>query len=189
MRIHNPQVVKAAGITLLEVLISVLLLCVGIFGALKLQITALIAARHAAYTSNALDLANELATNMCSNPEQMRVDGSSPFLRIDYRADRDSINPGTSCFANACRPDQLAAADIANWLHNLTRQLPNARALVCQDHRSWDRNKQQLRWECNGDQRESGAATVVIKLGWAENNEAAGPSSPRVALPVLAQTN
>ena len=188
MRIDSIQVNNATGITLIEVMISVMLLSVGLLGALKLHIHALVMIRQSAHLSTALDLANELATGMRSNPQPVRGDGSIAFLPIDYRASRDPPPTPGDCLTHVCRAEQLRAADVAHWLQSIRQQLPNVRAVVCQDDNSWDRGRQQLRWECNLGQAGFGAVTV-IKLGWSDNHEAAELSAPRIAVQVLPETN
>lgn len=188
MRIYTLHTANITGISLIEVLVSILLLSVGVLGALKLQMQALLITRQSGYAGTALDLADELATSMRSNPGQMRANGSSPYFNIDYRADRDSIKDAPACFASACLPAQRAKADIAGWLHSLSAQLPNARAVVCQDSHAWDQNQERLRWECSAEQRGS-TAVAVIKLGWADTAETTALPAPRIALPVFPAIN
>ena len=188
MRIYTLHTARITGISLLEVLISILLLSIGIFGALKLQMHALIITRQSAYAGTALDLADELATSMRSNQGQMRADGSSSYLNIDYRADRDPINDIPACFANACLPTQRAAADIAGWLTHLKAQLPNVRAVVCRDSHAWDHEKERLRWECSADRSDQNVV-VAIKLGWTDTAETGTQPAPRLSLPVFPEFN
>lgn len=182
MRIHNRQTTNTTGMTLLEVLISVMLLSIGLLGALRLHMHALLTMRQSAYLGSALDLANELATTMREHNKHTRADGSGLFLHIDYRADRDPLPHAGSCLARDC-----PAADIAHWLHNIAQQLPRVRAVVCQDDSSWDSKQQRLRWECSPSPAGSGV-NPVIKLGWTDNSELP-ESPPRIAVLVLPETN
>jgi type IV pilus assembly protein PilV len=188
----KPPIDQRAGFTLIEVLISILVLSIGIIGAVKMQMNSIQATQQSNYFSAAVELATEIADKMRSNGDQMRST-SSPFLKVNFQADKDHIEPTTTCFNVNCAPDQLAQSDITEWLQNIRTSLPNARAVICHDDAPWDSSNHSLTWACSATGNNS---SVVIKLGWAEKNEAIQTaqttgliSPPRLAIAVIPYIN
>jgi type IV pilus assembly protein PilV len=171
-----------SGFALVEVLISILVLSVGMIGAIKMQTNALQTTQHSHYFNVALQLATEMADEMRSNDDQMRLSEANPFLQVAFQAGKEAIKATTLCFDINCTPDQLAASDIAEWLQDLNAALPNVRAVICLDDTAWDSVQHDLIWGCSalGNQ-----ASAVIKLGWTEKDEASPDSPPRLVIPVV----
>ncbi|MEJ6592085.1 MAG: type IV pilus modification protein PilV [SAR86 cluster bacterium] len=92
--------------TLIEVLISVLILSVGLLGASGLQLRGLDANRNAFFRTEATQLANDIANSIQVNKTTSYSDialTTTPTVVID-------------CTANNCSPTQMAAYDTAQWL-------------------------------------------------------------------------
>lgn len=105
---------SAAGFTLLEVLIAVLVLSIGLLGLAGLQITSL-KFNHSAYMrTSATNLAYEMADRMRVN-RQAALDGE--YNGVDFPAPPE-CNP-------ALTPDGSAAQDILTWRHALICTLPS----------------------------------------------------------------
>jgi type IV pilus assembly protein PilV len=106
---------SAAGFTLLEVLIAVLVLSIGLLGLAGLQITSL-KFNHSAYMrTSATNLAYEMADRMRVN-RQAVLDGE--YDGVDFPAPPEECNP-------ALTPDGSAAQDILTWRHALICTLPS----------------------------------------------------------------
>jgi len=92
--------------TLIEVLISVLILSVGLLGASGLQLRGLDANRNAFFRTEATYLASDIADRIQVNKTTTYSDvalTTTPAVVID-------------CTANNCSPTQMAAYDTAQWL-------------------------------------------------------------------------
>lgn len=170
-----------AGFSLIEVLISIVVLSFGIFGAMKTQLLSIQMSQQSNFYSTATELASDMAERIRRNPHQAN---SSPFLNIHFQAS-DGIPESTDlCHHNSCSLDQSANADMVEWMQNIATALPNARAVICRDSSPWNSSTGSLTWDCSGDEH----ASVVIKLGWAEHHsveEHAGANpAPRFALAV-----
>ncbi|NHZ82808.1 type IV pilus modification protein PilV [Massilia sp. CCM 8695] len=178
----------AGGFTLTEVLVAVLLLAVGILGALGLQVAALRTRQGISLMSRGVQLATSLAERMQANAGQMRRDDlGNPYLQLRYDAADGTPPPAPAgCYgAGSCSSAQLAQFDIADTVAALHAGFPGGRIAVCRDATVWDDGRRALAWECAS----AAGAPVVIKLGWrarradgAADAAPGAPSAPAVAL-------
>ncbi|MET3123310.1 type IV pilus assembly protein PilV [Oxalobacteraceae bacterium GrIS 2.11] len=171
------------GFTLTSVLISLLILSIGVIAALKMQVAAIQATQQYTYFKSALILASDIADKIRSNFNQSQNININQFLTINFRAEKDKVDAEPMCFDIGCTPDQLVSSDIAEWLSNISKALPNARAVVCRDTEPWSNSKNGFNWECKSSNQYSG---VVIKLGWADKESQEFDLPPKVAIPVAA---
>lgn len=157
------------GFSLIEVLVSVLVLAIGIIGTAGMQLAAMRTGTQSSFQSAAVQLAGELADRMRANSASMKSpDAGNPYLGIDFQGGpAQGAGPSTSCYGNACSSQELAQFDIQAWQGRLAAALPNARALVCRDARPWDSSAQAFTWDCAA---EDGNASLVIKIGWQGKN-------------------
>lgn len=180
---------RAAGFSMVEVLVSILVLAVGVIGAAGMQLGALRTATQSHLHSNALQLAAELADRMRANDDRMRQDDAdNPFLGLDYNAaDGPPSAPGTYCYNSDCDAAALAAFDLYEWQQRIHDAFPGGRAVICRDSTPWDSSGGRLQWDCNGTG--AGSASLVIKIGWkgketdgSLSSDVEGESIPAVAL-------
>jgi len=182
--------VRAKGFSLIEVLISILILTLGAVGAIGLQLASIRTSQQSAFHAIAVNLANELAEKMRANDTQMKLpDGLNVFSSIKYNALTDG-NPSSSvlCYSSLanCNPTELAKADIYEWLTRIKNSLPGAHVVVCRDLAPYDESKKKLTWTCSSD----GSASFVIKIGWSAKNldgtliEKDGIAPPNLAIAV-----
>lgn len=153
------------GFSLVEVLVSIMVLAVGVIGAAGMQVTALRTAQQSGLQSTGLQLAAELADRMRANDEQMRrADGDNVFVGLDYQATEGAPDaPSADCFVRACSAHEQAEFELYGWLQRVRDSLPGARAVVCRDSTPWDDASGRLTWTCD----EEGSGSLVIKIGWA----------------------
>jgi len=168
-----------AGFTLLEVLVAVLMLALGMVGGVAMHLHAMRARHESALLSNAVQLAAATVERLRANPQQV-----ASYLQLDYDALATPIPgmPSENCFAQACDPATLAAADLYDIKRLAATQLPGGRVRVCRDGASWQGGR--LRWACGAD----ADAPIVVKVGWQMRRpdgtraEEAGTELPVVAL-------
>ncbi|MCC7601166.1 type IV pilus modification protein PilV [Janthinobacterium sp. FW305-129] len=179
----------ADGSSLVEVLVSLLLLALGLLGASILQLNSLRARHESALLSAGAQLAAGMAERMRANSVLMNgPDTGNPYLKVEYAAadGADAGGGAPDCFgAAACGAAELAQFDIAEWKQVLQSALPGARLRICRDLAAWDAAAQGLHWACSGGK----GAPIVIKLGWRTRLsdgqpavDAANESLPRLAL-------
>lgn len=188
---------EAAGSTLIEVLVSIVILSFGLLGMAGLQAAALRDHREARLQASAVRLATDLAERMRGNPAvaARRGPGSNPYLQSRTRA--APAGATFDCVAARCAtPEQVAAWDTAEWLQRVFAPesgLPDARVTVCFDERPYDGDGLPA-WHCSGT-----GDILWIKLGWrrastdrSRTGSAAfdrvddADSRPSVSVPVMA---
>ena len=172
---HCPySLLNAHGFSLAEVLVALVILCLGILGAIKMQLASLQATQQNRFYSTGMLLATDMAEKICSN-----VDAINLFLEVDsQQSNAAKADLNYPCYSKPCTPTELAHADIAEWLQQMSRSLPDARALICRDSAPWNDTTHSLNWQCSSDSQ----ASIIIKIGWRDKN-AAG-QAPRIALAV-----
>ncbi len=183
------------GFTLIEVLISMLLLSFGIIGAIKMQLVAMQTSQQSHFYSIAVASSADIAGKIRSYHEQIRLANLHRGLDPDWSDSSDSsdspdLNPSLAidfqsgsekssiinCISARC--GQLEADISEWWLQHLHTALPNARAVICRDSSPWNNDTQSLVWDCaSGDD-----ASVVIKIGWADPGDDDDIPPPRLAV-------
>jgi type IV pilus assembly protein PilV len=183
------------GFSLIEVLISVFVLTAGIIGAAGMHLTALRTTQQSVFHSNALHFAVELADGMRANIDRMHLpDKDNPYLRVDHQSAASSSSetrPDCHAQSASCNDVELAQSDIDEWLNRIDSTLPGGRVRICRDSAPWNAAAQAFGWDCSAGA--SGAAPVVIKIGWTDKHHddtsADGTMSfaPAVAMAVSVQ--
>lgn len=126
----------ASGFTLIEMLVTVVVLSIGLLGLAALQARGQ-QFNHMAYSrSQATLLAYELGDKMranwaCARGPVILAGGATPLTGCNtgYAAATgvplliDNSAVSTACDDNPCTPAQLMAYDLANWGYNLERML------------------------------------------------------------------
>lgn len=168
------------GFSLIEILVSLLILSLGICGALRMQLLSMQTSMQSNLYSTAMELISDMAERMRSNHGSWPSTSLNPFTQVQFQSDDDNQSASGSCYVARCAPDQLAATDIAQWLQQVEATLPNARAVICRDSSPWNSATGELNWDCAVDDN----ASIVIKLGWADQHDADVNPPPRLAVAV-----
>ena len=191
---------KASGFSLVEILISIIVLSFGLLGMVGLQAAALQANRESRIQSSAVRLARELGELMRSNKKigTATTVATNPYLiDYDYASSATVTAAPTNCFTGDCysEPDTAAAQldlakfEVQDWLTRVTTDLPGAKVKVCFDATPFDASGTP-QWTCS----DSGGV-AVIKIGWTKastNKSKTGAAAfekatvPSVILPVTA---
>lgn len=104
---------RSSGFSLIEMLVSLLILATGLLGMIGLLIESQRAERTAAYRAAAAHLASDIAERMRANPLAAAAYASGAG------ADHGCVNG-----ASDCAPADLAADDLHRWQGDIARQLP-----------------------------------------------------------------
>jgi len=108
---------KHRGDTMIEVLVTVIILAVGVLGAAAMQVTTIQNLNSSYSASVAAMVAEDFSERMRANPVAALAD--------DYV--HDSAPDGfPNCVANACTLTQLASYDVGSWWQVMTGVLPVA---------------------------------------------------------------
>lgn len=156
-----------SGFSLIEVLISIIVLSFGLLGMVGLQAAALQANREARAQSTASSLARELAEMMRGNKDIGLLTSANPYFG-DFSS---PLAPATTAYCMNVATSTTACADttaIANaqmteWLSRVDSELPGARVRICVDSQPFDPSNGTPRWICTAT---GPGTTTVIKMGW-----------------------
>lgn len=169
---------RARGFSLVEVLISIIILSIGLLGMVALQAAALQGNRSARVQSVAVTLARELADMLRGNKDVaiQKAFASNPYLGdfsakpLVPRTTSNCLKPGNSCPFNPLMPidgqTEVAAAQMTDWLARVDESLPGARVVVCFDDTPFDPSTGLPQWGCTP----SVDATMMIKIGWTQGS-------------------
>lgn len=178
------------GFSLVEVLVSIVVLAIGVIGAAGMQLAAQRAVQQAAFQNFAVQLGAEIADAIRAAGRQA-VSAEEILAHVDYRsADHGELPaPEKLCYAQDCDAQEFLRFEVYEWKRRIRNALPGGRLQVCRDVAHENAAVDRLSWDCNETQ-ESGAP-LVIKLGWRSRNpdgtigmDAGGEFPPLVALTV-----
>jgi type IV pilus assembly protein PilV len=148
----NTPVKSARGFSLIEVLVTWVLIATGVLGMAKMQATALSSTQTARVRSLIALQAGSLAAAMRAN----RAYWAAGLAPARFTAAGTQVSdPGgvlsatVACTASPCTPAQLAADDVQHWIGALNAQFPSYTAAVncaaaagtpvsCDIHLSWN---------------------------------------------------
>ncbi|MBI3381239.1 MAG: type IV pilus modification protein PilV [Aquabacterium sp.] len=122
---------RQRGATLIEVLVSILLLALGVLAMAAMQANAVQFGKTSEFRSLATLLANDLADRMRAN-HPASADMKAYNLTDAYsRPTQAPADAQTACTGTTkCTFDQMAAYDLAQWRRNVYDQLPEGTAYV-----------------------------------------------------------
>jgi len=153
-----------AGFTMMEVLVSIVIITVGLLGIAGLQALSLRSTAGAGLRTIATQLAYDMADRMRSNPEGISVGA------YDTTASPTSV---PACYTGTCSFQQIAQQDLQDWLTSVQAQLPDGQAVICRDGTDPE-NATSTATACDNDPK----APYYIKMFWKEvNDETVGASA------------
>jgi type IV pilus assembly protein PilV len=162
---------RSRGFSLLEVLISMLILSFGLLGMVGLQAAALQANRQARIQATAGSLAHELAEMMRGNKDVglLTTAAANPYLGnysvfIPLPTNPSyclNVDPAATRCSNAT---EIAKAQMTEWLTRVRAELPDAYVEVCVDSAPFNATGMP-RFGCNNT---GAGAPIVIKMGWSQ---------------------
>lgn len=174
---------RQRGFSLIEVLVSIVVLCFGVLGMVGLQAASLQANREARLQSTAVRLAEEMAEMMRGNKAQAIALTNNPYLfDVNSGSTLTVTNCGLPGGSGTCDTGELVAKrDVYEWLTRAVTgvknsagtmltppELPGARVVICQDSAPYD-SSGLPQWTCSGT-----GETIVLKIGWTRGNTLRG---------------
>lgn len=171
---------QASGFSLIEVLVSIVILAFGVISMGGLQLASFRSAQASTNFSVAATLARDYSEMMRSNSTissiTSTVAGVNPYLFDSSTTSTYTVTPTTDCKTTACTAAQIGTLHIADWTQRLQTQLPGGRAVVCRD--STPRNSDgTYEWSCDGV-----GSAVSIKIGWIDKRDSQERGTTTVSL-------
>ena len=157
---------RHSGFSLVEVLISIVVLSFGLLGMVGMQAAALQSNREARLQSSAVLLARDMADMMRGNKTQALLATGNPYLGSFDTSPLTGPTPAYCMNVATGTPACTGLADIANtqiteWLTRVDAELPGARVSICSDAAPFDTNGLP-QWACTSNTQ----GMMVIKIGW-----------------------
>ena len=159
-----------SGFSLIEVLVAIVVLSLGMLGAVGMQTTAMQSNKETRSQAVATTFARELAEKMRGNHA---VAIQTTAVNNPYLFDTTLTSPSSvatfsvNCFTTGCSTGaDVAAWDVADWQGRVRAALPTPRVKVCFDASPFD-SAGKPRWACtdSGD-------IAVLKMSWTRNSTA-----------------
>ena len=147
---------RQAGVSLIEVLVSALVISIGLVGVAGLQVASMKNNQSAFMRSQATALAYDLADRMRSN----RIGAISNF----YDASKASLTTGCASTAG-CSAQDLAEHEMAEWSAAISTHLPMGAGIVCIDSTPND-GASAASPACDGT-----GTMYAIKIWWDDNTD------------------
>lgn len=177
---------------MLEVLVAIVILSIGMLGAVGMQAAAMQSNKEGHYQAVATTLARELAEKMRGNNgvATKTAAAQNPFLMAVTLTDSTTIaTPAPNCVTADCTTAlQVAAWDAADWQLRVRAALPTPRVVVCFDSTPF-KVSGEPDWDCDnlGD-------VSVVKMGWTrtdtqgqlQSTQSATAPPPAVVVPLSA---
>lgn len=160
-----------AGFSLVEVLISMIVLSIGVIGAVGMQLSALRTIQQSAFQTRASQLAADMADAIRASMSRAGAAGNaSRFPLLDFKASKEvePSPPANLCYVNVCDAQAYVDFEIYEWKKRIQSDLPGGRVMICYDAHPWEEATKSLKWSCNGGPGSD--APLVIKLGWQLKN-------------------
>lgn len=179
---HHPK-----GFTLIEVLITLLVLSIGLIGLAGLQITGLRLNHDSQLRITASLLASDMAERMRANSSIAKLGLSSAYHNPTGNSLAHPSCMGLGGNNAQCSNTQLALHDFYEWYAKIHGQaetswhsqtsalLPNGHGVVCIDSTPQDGSPDTP--ECDGLVSASGVPIFTIKIWWSAGNENLDPST------------
>jgi type IV pilus assembly protein PilV len=155
---------RQTGFTLLEVLISMVIIAFGLLGVAGLQVFALKHSQSATFRSSAATLANDIVDRMKTN--------------VGGAIDGAYNQPNPAAYATfvagctqpvGCTTADLAANDLAEWQQRIALTLPGGRGIVCLDATP-DDGTSATDSQCDLDKE----TNYVVKIWWTDDRTRGG---------------
>jgi type IV pilus assembly protein PilV len=171
---------RQRGFTLLEVLVSVVVLVMGVLGASAMTLTAIRNGQQAGTRSTAVALAGEASEIIRGNYTQ--------YTPMPATVANTSLGTGiastATCFTSGtgCSLQQMSQNDLFSWSQKVQTALPGGQAVICIDSGTpTPSSDTPAAPSCNG------LGPTVVKLWWTEksgNGVAATSSKPNMTVPI-----
>lgn len=182
--------IKQSGFSIIEVLVAIIILSIGMLGAVGMQAAALQSNKEARNQATATTFARELAEKMRGNKSvaiQTTAVNNPYIFDTTLGATPTVATPSTNCFLNGCPlAADIATWDVADWQARVQTALPTPRVKTCFDQTPFD-SSGMPQWTCTntGD-------IAVLKMSWTKSNTAgtldfvASGALPVVVVPLTA---
>lgn len=148
---------RARGFTLIESLVTIIVLSIGVLALAILQLQTMVDSRTASMRNVATLMAYNFGDQMRANRTAMNNGTFNKLTGI----------PAATCYTSGCTADEMANTSFAAWKADLQALLPGADAVICIDSSPDDNNDSPANPQCDG----AASAPYVVKIWWTEDRK------------------
>jgi type IV pilus assembly protein PilV len=161
---------SSRGFTLMEVLVTVVILSIGLLGVAGLQFGSLQGNQSAFQSTIAAALAAEGADRLRSNVPGVR-DRVTGALRHSYdELNAAGTDPACIATATGCSVEEVAQHDAYEWITSIETQLPSGQGVICRDSTPFDgTGSADADNGCDGD---TASGIFAVKVFWDDDRGA-----------------
>ena len=175
---------RTQGFSLVEVLVSMLVLTVGLIGAAMMQLHAFRTTEQSNFHDTAVTLARQIADEIrANNVEMIKATGPNQFIPLSFSASSSAGTTPANCYTGVCNAAAMAGQNIVEWKRRIEEVLPDGRLEICRDTAPVDSNGDFV-WCGAGGSPASGP--ITIKVGWSartpDGKGTTGNQPPQVGL-------
>ena len=165
---------RQAGVSLIEILVSTLILAIGLVGVAVMQALALHNNQEAQMRSHASSLAYDLADRMRNNVAAANAGQYDPA----------TASASSTCYTpSGCAMGDMARDDLQRWLTNVAATLPMGEGFVCIDSTPDDGT------DASNPQCDGNGTLFAIKVWWDNDHDGqisvAAPNVERLTISFL----
>ena len=179
---------QQAGTTLIEVLVSIVVLSIGLLGTAGLLINSMRAVSEQGNAVGASVYARELAERMMGNPNISRLASGNPYL---FDSSTTAWPTATlNCSANSCSELDRASWDMKVWTDRILSagstgkgSIPGIKVKVCLDSLTANSGTA-FQWNCTPGAN----PMVVVKMAWASRDSTGAVDTSLVPRAVIVVT-
>ena len=182
-----------AGFSLIEVLVAIIILSIGMLGAVGMQAAAMQSNKETRNQSVAASFARELADKMRGNHavaiKSAAADNPYLIAETTLTGTGSFVAPTENCFTTACSSAAAVAIwDMADWKNRVQNALPDPKIKVCLDKAPFAADGT-AKWACTDD-----GDITVLKMAWTSTSTdgklqfTSGNIRPLIIVPLTAGT-
>lgn len=120
---------KQTGLSLIEILVTVLIVNFGILGLSKLQLTNLKSINNSILSLNASFYAESLVDKLQGNSDYAKSSNSA-YVLADFTDTPSSQASSAVCISSSCSAANLAIYDMNTWLYKIKTRFPKGKAKI-----------------------------------------------------------
>jgi type IV pilus assembly protein PilV len=158
-----------SGFTMLEIMISIVILAFGLLGIAGLQAFALKNTQSASLRLTATTLANDMIDRVRSNWQGIESGAYNKPNSGDYGNTSGCTAPQATCTAG-----QVAQNDLFEWQLRVGTALPNGAAIICRDSTPGDGTSAGVP-DCD----DLGEVGYVVKIWWSDDRTSRAAAVPQ----------
>ena len=165
---------RQSGFSLIESLVSLLILALGVLGMLGIQLKSLSDNQNATQRTLAIRLANDLFERTKANPG-----GISGIAKYSLNSSWASVStPPVACNTTACSADQQAAFDLWQWQYRVKNTLPGGNATAFVSPSDPEQLGVMVAWRLRQTDAASTTTANSERASWLNVDVPGGPSCP-----------